>query len=373
MALRDAGQYVNPLPWKVHKWVAPIDPLRGVAAFAVVVHHSIRQSFANPATAAQLFGNLGVTLFFVISGFCIHLPKAAKGQSGVGDFDWRGFYFRRARRLLPTHYAALLLSAAMGLFIQSALIDRPTPGNFVAHVVMAHVWYGPFYYSINQVFWSIAIEVHLYLAYPIFLSLRRKLNGYLPLALLIVGFATHLAASIQLQGGWRWVGQHFFLTYWWQWALGAYLADVYVSGRTRWWTGLILGRWSWLLWAAVSLAMGLVYRTLLYPRSVDFLSPIPCFLLLGSLVMREDRATIPWLAYMGSFSYSMYLIHQVAICIMVAVLSRPQGTLQFFLYLAVSVIAGWLFFLAVERHFLSGKQREHEPKMADLKHASLLN
>ena len=129
------------------------------------------------ATIITWFGTWGVALFFVLSGFCIHLPQArAFSMSPVHKVDWSQFARRRARRLLPTHYAALILSAALGSLAQTKLITAPTAASFVAHVFMVHVWYTPLFYSINGVFWTIAIEVHFYICYPGYLWFRGNLG-----------------------------------------------------------------------------------------------------------------------------------------------------------------------------------------------------
>jgi len=351
--------------WNVRAWAEPVDPLRGAAALAVLFHHSVRQAFLDPHPLALMFGHPAVAIYFVISGFCIHLSQAQR-QAHSAEVDWRRFFYRRARRLLPTHYTALMASVAAGLFFRSELINRPTLPNVVSHVLMVHVWYPRFFWSINEVFWTIAIEVHLYLVYPIFLRMRDTLDGYLPVALLIGGFAVYLAAAFALPSEWRWVGEHLFLEYWWQWALGAYLADVYVSGSARWWTGLATARGSWLWWASIVLAAGYLYRnTMLYPLGPDWFSPLPCFLLLASLLLKSEQVRIPWLAYVGTFSYSLYLIHPVAICLGLAALGGSHGIAPFICYIVSSIVAGWVFFLAVERHFLSNKQRRHQAEIAD--------
>ncbi|MBF6560073.1 MAG: hypothetical protein IVW56_07275 [Candidatus Binataceae bacterium] len=85
------------------------------------------------------------------------------------------------------------------------------------------------------------------------------------------------------------VGQRLFLVSWWQWSLGAYLADVYASGRPRWWTGLILRRGLWALWGAASLAIGCVDPAIHRCHYTFWLLPVLCFLLVGSLIVRAEQ------------------------------------------------------------------------------------
>jgi len=114
---QSSSTLAQPGEWSVRSWIHTIDPLRGIAAVAVVVHHASEQwRVADPTSPfrATLFwlGPWGVALFFVLSGFCIHLPNSRKLHNNPNhEIDWPRFAYRRARRLLPTHYAALILSA----------------------------------------------------------------------------------------------------------------------------------------------------------------------------------------------------------------------------------------------------------------------
>lgn len=115
----------NPLP---EGRLQSIDALRGVAALGVVLYHAVMQTtnsvpgnfFRWPVKLVQFassFGYIGVFLFFVISGFCIHLQWAksrANGQQPAIQFG--AFWRRRFRRLYPPYliaFALFLLMAAL--------------------------------------------------------------------------------------------------------------------------------------------------------------------------------------------------------------------------------------------------------------------
>jgi hypothetical protein len=98
-----------------------IDYLRGVAIISVFLYHCIyaaygmfglpwqwlHRGFTAPASFIALlpvhFGFLGVPMFFVISGFCIHLSFQQQGK------EWVSFFIRRFFRLYPAYLAILLL------------------------------------------------------------------------------------------------------------------------------------------------------------------------------------------------------------------------------------------------------------------------
>src|SRR5690242_5231021 len=122
------------LPVTTSSRLRSIDALRGFAALAVVMHHSMQHAVlatANPvvlgAAAVLRLGYLGVPLFFVISGFCIHMAAASGRPLRPLDF-WK----RRLRRLYPPYLASLLFSmaivaVAMAWHVHVAVASYPEP------------------------------------------------------------------------------------------------------------------------------------------------------------------------------------------------------------------------------------------------------
>src|SRR5205823_14160044 len=84
-----------------------VDALRGLAALAVLAIHVPHVRPPQGGRKQLLFlpaeyGTQGVTLFLVISGFCIHLGAARALARGAGArCDWAAFWRRRFRRLYP--------------------------------------------------------------------------------------------------------------------------------------------------------------------------------------------------------------------------------------------------------------------------------
>ena len=357
------------MTWKVEPWVLSLDPLRGIAALAVVVHHTAQawgiaaDGTSISATMFAWLGGWGVTLFFVLSGFCIHLPQArAFSLNRHHRIDWGRFVKRRARRLLPTHYASLLLAAALGMFVQTELISAPTFTSFIAHVFMAHVWFATFFYSINAVFWSIAIEVHFYICYPAYLWLRGRFGSVgTTVCLVFVGLLIYGTASVSLHGDPRFVLQRLFVVSWWQWALGAGLADMYVLGKASQWARILSFKFAPAVYLILSLAIGIKDPTIQGLHLRFWILPVLCGALLGSLVIRRCPH-VPILSKAGIYSYSIYLVHPVALAVLLAV--RPYRNLPAIIGVPTAVVLAtfmsWIFFLLVERHFLTVRQRTAE-------------
>src|SRR5678815_1305050 len=99
-----------------------LDAMRGGAALAVITYHAfgVAQQTALsgwewwvPQIAAFLvhYAFAGIYLFFVISGFCIHMHWAKARAAGVEKpvIDFGTFWKRRVRRLYPPYFVALAL------------------------------------------------------------------------------------------------------------------------------------------------------------------------------------------------------------------------------------------------------------------------
>ncbi len=290
-------------------------------------------------------GALGVPLFFVISGFCIHLSWARKAAASAGLSEpldeaearrvvaqtpapaFGSFWKRRFRRLYPPY-----LAGKSTLTIES----YPEPRgrwmlwDFVLHLFMLHGFHPSFNYGGgNAVYWTLAREEFFYLGYFPLLAARRRW-GLVPcligLSLLSVVFPVALGfgGTNREGGGWANIVHTSVPTLWIQWALGMASVEAYFglirlpswAGRPRLgvlWLGLGVGsRWGLQLnphlglQLAEPLCIGLGFWTLL-----------------NWGVRREQagvwqpssprlRALAKWLAATGVISYSIYLTHQPA-------------------------------------------------------------
>jgi peptidoglycan/LPS O-acetylase OafA/YrhL len=362
--------------WTVHRWIPAIEALRGVAALSVIIGHAVGQVSPTAEGAAisplqTLFswlGSWGVALFFVLSGFCIHLPQAT-GLAQRGELRspaWGAFYARRCRRLLPTHYAALILSALVGLRFEANLVHPPTLPAFLAHVFMVHTWWAVAFYSINGVLWTIAIEFHFYFAYPIYLAVRRRLGPIgTTVAMLVVGLFVYGVGTKLLAGSpSRIVVQNLFVVYWWQWAFGAALAELYASGRKPSWAPLFTGSAARWVWGLLSLALAFTDIVVFRLHIRFWLLPAFCGMFLLSTIVRPWRSTPlrAALSRAGLISYSLYLIHPIALALAADASRGLPGAVRILLLIVLSVLCAGVFFLIFERPFLP--QRTGTPAAA---------
>lgn len=162
------------------KYIPAVDELRAIAALLVLFFHTTVTYFVfmgpewakatNPLKLIVFEGHLGVSLFFVLSGFIFTWATFKHAK-----LDLKNFYINRFLRIYPLFILVLLVTISAKraefdfvFFIQS-LLGFGNYGNI------------PFYNDFISVLWTIAVELQFYLLFPWLLLLLKK-NG--PRALL---------------------------------------------------------------------------------------------------------------------------------------------------------------------------------------------
>src|SRR5690349_1424266 len=228
-----------------------IDALRGVAALGVVLYHAVEQGkhvlpnnlFQYPVRLVQYassFGYIGVFLFFVISGFCIHLQWCRLRSNGEeSSVAFGKFWKRRIRRLYPPYVIALFLFLSLAALTTGISFTRFFIYDSVMHLLMLHNLDPRTCYSINGVFWTLAIEEQLYLAYFLLLFLRRRWGWPITLTVCLLVRAAWMIFShvVWVKFGIGVPVPEAGASHWFTWALGAIAVEA--------WFGLVkLPRWA---------------------------------------------------------------------------------------------------------------------------------
>ena len=146
-----------------------LDALRGLAAASIAILHC-RGSFGDGAWWTGYYGHLawGVGVFFVISGFLLYRPMAA-GRLGLGPaIGVRAFYRRRAARILPGYWTALLV---LGLAFSLGVFGP----QWWRYFSLTQAYSGRTFAGGLLVSWSLSLEAGLYVLLPLaaWLLLRR--------------------------------------------------------------------------------------------------------------------------------------------------------------------------------------------------------
>src|SRR5436190_3454423 len=206
-----------------------LDGLRGLAVMMVLVFHFVGQMLpTNGVERAILgvtkYGLLGVDLFFVLSGFLI---TGILYDAHNKPHYFRNFYMRRLLRIFPLYYGVLALVFFVAPLIP--LLRGPTLDYLVDRQAWAWLYavniyiaeQGDWSFSYLEHFWSLAIEEHFYLFWPVvvFLLARR------PRALIAVSLAAALCAMLA-----RLTGSLMGLSWWTTYVLTPFRLDGLALG-----------------------------------------------------------------------------------------------------------------------------------------------
>lgn len=165
-----------------------LNGIRFIAAFLVVIHHieQLKNLYGLPNywgnKTVELIGGLGVTLFFVLSGFLItYMLFVEKGH--VGTIDIKDFYVRRILRIWPLYF--LIVALAFFVFPDFHQLDMPRWSKYITYeftnkLILFAVFlpnaaillYPPVPFA-SQL-WSIGVEEQFYLIWPVFIKFFKK-------------------------------------------------------------------------------------------------------------------------------------------------------------------------------------------------------
>lgn len=267
-------------------------------------------------------GAHGVDVFIVISGFVLFLPVV----KARGYLDSRQFYGRRAFRILPAYYLALLFAAILAMWSRTAPLvvgERATVPELLLHVGGMQTWFPGSLGSINGSLWSISLELHLYLIFPLLVVVWKRW-GLLPIFVVSVVLAVLWDATREwgVSGpvGFGLGGIHALPARLLQFVIGMWCAVKVVSGdlgRPRTWllavlgTGLLATIASTAQWHVVAIhtawgALGAALVMLACSHALDF----------PALNVTEK---------FGERSYSFYLLHQPVLLILAPAVALLPG------------------------------------------------
>ncbi len=350
-----------------------IDALRGMAAIIVLISHvslfglyGYEHVLAKwPPTRLLWAGHQAVILFFVISGFALYLlfeqMAAVRGR-------WLKFIAVRFLRLYPPYLAALLLALvvlkAPALFGIAEPPNAPvianghlTAGTLIGHILMI----GQFdVEAINPPIWTLVHEARLSLLFPlIYLAVAK--GGRRTLAVLsgvwIAGICYTAAHDLDFlpKGG----PIPYTVRRTVDLSLMFFVGAIIAKYRLQ-----IVRRMSTRRPSVVVALSGLAVFVFMYSfgydwvewtsESVrhiaeDFTAAASAFFVALAISMPAPRRRgVP--GFLGTISYSLYLVHQVAIMAVVLLFyGQYPAPLMWVISIAASIGLAWLFYLAIEK------------------------
>ncbi len=365
-----------------------VDVLRGIAVLAVVLCHAPFSALAFGKMAAGAgadfvfppqpwntvlgYGEYGVHLFLVISGFCIHMKWAKRADVSKG-VDFISFWKRRLVRLYPP-YIVTLVAALTLTYIYNAVVLNKT-GSLQARfgyeslsvfavdmfllLILAQNLTQASWRVNNGPFWSLALEEQLYLLYFPALQMRRRMGWVGTLAVIalvtlgwrIVGFAVF---GSEVPVFWRIVGP----ALWLPWMLGAWAAEAYCGTAKNPLSSL---QWSLLtvlmFGAGLGIGLGLHEASAVAWVIEDLTFGGGCFALVMAVTTREKGQVGAfthrfWMAVgrIGVWSYSIYLIHLLVMTPVKHALLKlgMDPTLVFVARIVIPIAVAAVFFRYIE-------------------------
>ena len=333
--------------------------LRGIAALLVVLTHAAEELSNRGLVQSELdfpFGNFGVDIFFVISGFIIVYSSVPLFRSNRASL---GFILRRAARIIPLYWIVstiyLFVLIAIGElpnlswdYIARSYLLIPTPEPQDGAIF-------PFYFP----GWTLQFEMMFYACFSVALIWRRPIAivAVMAIMLTIMGIGAVAEGLPALN--------FYANTLVLEFLAGCLLAEVYLRGKRLAGTTCVgLGAFSAVAVLITSYSLGG------WPTARGFVWGLPAAALVAAVVLgppQPARPILTVLAKLGDVSFSLYMIHLVVIVGVFWAITRNirhwhavPPAIFFALAVGATLAAAFLCFYALERPITRRLQRTIE-------------
>jgi exopolysaccharide production protein ExoZ len=347
-----------------------VDGMRAVASTWVILAHvylSFFQHGLKPPRwmdALSPLGGMGVTLFLILSGFCISHVFVGPARK---PFEWAPFLERRVVRIYPAYVVSIAVAFAW-VVAGGRKFDVL---EAITHLTLTQNFFPAYSTSLGP-YWTVALEMQLYGIFAIGMILSRSVSPRLLWLAGLVSWAAWRASSVILYGT-GYVPETFTFTYSAVGRLLEFLVGVAIAvyreplcravGRQRS-EGVLLVVAAFLVLAHMATGSKLGPTNpvrdaiLVLGLAIAFTMAIAP----GTLISR--LLSTPIVARLGEATYSVYLFHAIVIDCLAGVLLKYVSPGWEAPYLvcatAASIGAGWLAYLAVERPVMSWAKVWHK-------------
>jgi peptidoglycan/LPS O-acetylase OafA/YrhL len=316
--------------------IPQIQALRALAAILVLLFH------------AHLVGGgyIGVDIFYVISGYLITglLLREIEERGGL---NFKAFYLRRIKRLLPTSFFILMVTALSAWYFYPGTMRE----DLGRHIFAAAVYVSNFLFSFWQMdyqnlnaippvvvhFWSLAVEEQFYLFWPVIVLIAYKVGGRRRLFQVIAAItALSFLFSLYLTSASPIWAFYSLPTRAWELGVGALLLAIPKKYK-------LSVAYPWI-------ALGLIiYSTLFYTEKTPFPGTAAIAPVLGTAIAIASISSWPRVLnffsnlrvtqWLGEISYPLYLWHWPLLVIPMVYLGRGLSIAE----RAVAILATLLF------------------------------
>ena len=335
--------------------ITQIQGLRALAAILVTLFHAKWVSG----------GFIGVDIFYVISGFLI-TGLLLREIDRSGTINFKEFYSRRFKRLLPTSFFVLAITAVVSWMLIPATMrtslgrDVIAASLYVSNYLFA--WWQADYQNLDATpspvihYWSLAVEEQFYLVWPLLILLFFTLSKYLKNRMVL----TYLVATITLASFIFSIYQTENSPIWafyslptraWELGLGALLVLV-PPFKTRKFIGLI----GFVL---------LIISAFLFNESTPFPGLNAALPVIGTVLLiatinswppfLNDVANSRISQWLGEISYPLYLWHWPLLVLPSTYFARPLEVYERLLAIAATILLADLTHRFIEEPYRNKK------------------
>lgn len=341
--------------------VPSLDGVRAIAALMVMFFHFFQNFIAtNNLTIflkhISVFGQTGVSLFFVLSGFLITRILIREKNS---EHFFLNFYFRRSLRIFPLYYLYLIIVFFIIPIINHT--DVPEFSKQVYHWIYLQDFAITFNWDYKGPlhFWSLAVEEHFYLFFPL-------LVYYLSQKQLLYAVLTILISSVAVRFFLNKLGYEvFYFTFsrMDELAMGAVLAIMELKNK------LTRDTAPWFLYLLAVISVPTVILWFLYNKDSNTAIQVLKYLLfafcyfstVGYLISASETnilnrsLTFKPLVYIGKISYGLYVYHGLCFHYFKYIYKGDNNLILFFGSFLLSIVISSISFYVFESQFLRFK------------------
>ena len=330
--------------------------VRFFLAYALIIFHAYtgwKENFGSPSFVLNEAGthfsvmgeyiervihnfSLGGDVFFLISGFLITMILL-KEQDETGDIKIRGFYIRRALRILPLYFLVLAASPIFSTFMHEKVPNYPYWFFLIGNLDLAYNGWGPI--SINYL-WYTAIELQFYLLIPIALVIIRR--KHLPLFFIFIIFLSFVfrISAFHSATPWNLIYLHTLSR-----------MDVLAIGS---WLGLILHqRKSQVLYNAFPMRLMLYfiffyllfvdeyadYSNIFYATTKKYTYILLCSYFIANYLFNPSARLVPQkknlLHHFGKITFGLYIFSNLAVAVMIYFSKTYPELKNFWIYFTI--------------------------------------
>ena len=298
-----------------------LTPLRGIAALMVAVYHfdSVVASFVSPQQSMLVAKSyLMVDLFFIMSGFIMLHVYESKFTDVISKMDYVKFIGARFARVYPLHFFTLLLAVVLFYGLNEPASPINNPSAIPTHLLLLHSFGIHNIFTWNVPSWSISAEWWAYVIFPLLVLVLAKLKKGGVILLSFLSLSLYFSIEYMLPRVNPFapdlpVPNDLNVTYDFGYIRGfaGFIAGMitYVGFKQKRFARYFNNDWVSILLMSVTI--------LLFHLGANDLLIVACFIMLVLAIAANEKLihtllTFRFLQYLGDISYSIYLMHGLA-------------------------------------------------------------